>query len=81
MNDFVDPRTRLWAIAAVVLGIAMFLGIGMIEEPDTAALDLLPELVEIVPIAMTSVGVTSGAGPDGSQRRQSAPREVRQSSP
>jgi DNA-binding CsgD family transcriptional regulator len=57
MNDFMDTRTRLWAIVAVVLGIAMFLGIEMIEEPDTTALDLLFELVDIVPIVVTSVGV------------------------
>jgi DNA-binding CsgD family transcriptional regulator len=57
MNELIDSRTRFWAIAAVVLGIAMFLGIEMIEEPDTTALDLLFELVDIVPIVVTSVGV------------------------
>lgn len=57
MNELIDSRTRFWAIVAVVLGIAMFLGIEMIEEPDTTALELLFELVDIVPIVVTSVGV------------------------
>lgn len=57
MNDWIDPRTRMWAVAAVIAGVALFLGIELIEEPDSTALDLLLELIEIVPIVLTSVGV------------------------
>jgi DNA-binding NarL/FixJ family response regulator len=57
MSEWIDPRTRIWAVAAVIGGIALFLGLELVEEPDLTALDLLLELVEIVPVIMTSVGV------------------------
>lgn len=57
MNDWIDQRTRMWAVIAVFAGVALFLGIEMIEEPDATALDLLLELIDIVPIVLTSVGV------------------------
>lgn len=56
MNDWIDPRTRIWAVIAVLGGIALFLGIEIIEEPDSTVLDLLFELLEISPIVLTSVG-------------------------
>jgi len=57
MTELIDTRTRNWAIAGVILGIASFLGIEKLEEPDAGALELLFELVDIVPIVLTSVGV------------------------
>jgi DNA-binding CsgD family transcriptional regulator len=57
MNDLIDPRTRNWALVAVVLGVALFLGIEWLEEPNTTPLDLLFELLKIAPVVMTSVGV------------------------
>lgn len=57
MSDFIDPRTRLWAMVAVIAGVAMFLGIEWLEEPDTTPLELLFELLKIAPVVMTSVGV------------------------
>ncbi|HSV69822.1 MAG TPA: helix-turn-helix transcriptional regulator [Methylibium sp.] len=57
MNDLIDPRTRFWAIVAVIAGIALFLGIEWIEEPDTTPLGLLLELLKTAPIVLTSVGV------------------------
>jgi DNA-binding CsgD family transcriptional regulator len=52
-----DSRSRVWAAIAVIGGIGLLLGLELIEEPDAGALDLLLELLEIVPIVLTSVGV------------------------
>jgi DNA-binding CsgD family transcriptional regulator len=57
MNDWIDPRSRAWAVAAVIGGIGLLLGLELIEEPDASAFDLLFELLEIAPIVLTSVGV------------------------
>ena len=56
-NELLDPRTRGWAIAAVVVGIALFLGIEFLEEPAATPLDVLLELLKIAPVVITSVGV------------------------
>ena len=56
-NELLDPRTRLWALAAVFAGIALFLGIELIEEPAATPLDLLLELLKVAPVVITSVGV------------------------
>ena len=53
----IDSRTRLWAIVAVVVGVVLFLGLELVEEPELSLGDLLLELVSIVPVVMTSVGV------------------------
>ena len=52
-----DSRSRVWAAIAVIGGIGLLLGLELIEEPDAGALDLLLDLLEIVPIVLTSVGV------------------------
>jgi DNA-binding CsgD family transcriptional regulator len=57
MNDLIDPRTRAWAVAAVIAGIVLFLGIELFEEPGVTPLDLLLELLKITPVVITSVGV------------------------
>ena len=57
MNELLDPRTRLWAIVAVVAGIALFLGIELVEEPAATPLELLLELLKVAPVVVTSVGV------------------------
>jgi DNA-binding CsgD family transcriptional regulator len=56
MGDL-DARTRLFAAFAVVAGIALFLAMEKLEEPDLTTGELLYELVDIVPIVLTSVGV------------------------
>ncbi|MGH8503566.1 MAG: response regulator transcription factor [Gammaproteobacteria bacterium] len=56
MNDWIDSRTRAWAVVAVIGGIALFLGIELIENPDSSPLDLLLELLDIAPVVLTSVG-------------------------
>lgn len=57
MNDLIDSRTRLWAIVAVVVGVVLFLGLELLEEPELSLGGLLLELISIVPVVMTSVGV------------------------
>jgi DNA-binding CsgD family transcriptional regulator len=57
MNEWIDRRTLFWASLSVVLGIAVFLGLELREEPGMSALDLALELVETVPIVLTSVGI------------------------
>ncbi len=57
MNELIDPRTRVWALVAVIAGVALFLGIELIEEPGATPFDLLLELLKITPVVLTSVGV------------------------
>jgi DNA-binding CsgD family transcriptional regulator len=56
-NELLDARTRWWAIIAVVVGIALFLGIEFFEEPAATPLDVLLELLKIALVVVTSVGV------------------------
>ncbi len=56
MNDFIDRRTRFWAGAAVVAGVAFFFGLEWMEEPMTP-LEMVLELVTIVPGVLVGVGV------------------------
>ena len=57
MSEWIDSRTRIFAALAVVAGIALLLTLEWIEEPDLGALDLLFEVVDILPVVLTSVGV------------------------
>lgn len=57
MNEWIDPRARVWAIIAVVAGVGLLLGLELIEEPDLSAGELLLEVVDILPTVLTSVGV------------------------
>jgi DNA-binding CsgD family transcriptional regulator len=58
MDDWIDARTRAWALAAVIAGIGLFLGLEVLDEPESTAVDLLLALVEITPVVLASVGVT-----------------------
>jgi DNA-binding CsgD family transcriptional regulator len=57
MDEWIDARTRVWAAAAVVAGIGLYLYLEHREEPELSFGELLLELTEIVPIVLTSVGV------------------------
>ncbi len=57
MSEYFDSRTRAWAIVAVVAGIALFLTLEWLEEPDLTPAQLALELIDIVPVVLTSVGV------------------------
>lgn len=56
-TDWLDNSTRLWAGVAVIVGIALFLGVESLENPDAGWRELLFEMFDIVPIVLTSVGV------------------------
>jgi DNA-binding CsgD family transcriptional regulator len=57
MDDWLDRKTRVWAALAVVGGLALFLWLESIEEPDLTPGQLALELVDLVPTVLTSVGV------------------------
>src|SRR5262245_53050335 len=57
MSDWIEPRVRFWAIAAAIGGVVLLMTLEWIEEPDLTPGQLLLELVDVVPIVMTSVGV------------------------
>lgn len=57
MSDWIDRRTRVWAVVAIVCGVAFFLGLEISEEPGMAALDITIEFVKILPVVLMSVGV------------------------
>ena len=57
MTDLIDRRTRLVAALAVVAGIALLLGLEWREEPDLGPVDMLMEVIDILPVVLTSVGV------------------------
>jgi DNA-binding CsgD family transcriptional regulator len=57
MNELFDARTRLLAGLAVLLGVGLFIGLELYEEPSLTPTELLLELIQIVPVVMTSVGV------------------------
>jgi DNA-binding CsgD family transcriptional regulator len=57
MNDWLDNRMRVWAGLMTLAGIVFFLGMEKLEEPEISFGRLLFELVDIVPIVLTSVGV------------------------
>lgn len=56
MNEVIDRRTRLWAAAAVVAGVAFFFGLELLDEPMTP-LEMVLELAKIVPGVLVGVGV------------------------
>jgi hypothetical protein len=56
MSDFIDRRTRFWAGVAVVVGVALFFGLELQDEPMTP-LEMALELVKIVPGVLVGVGV------------------------
>jgi DNA-binding CsgD family transcriptional regulator len=57
MNDWLDKRTRAWAVVAVIGGLAVFLGLELLDEPDMSITEMLIELLKSVPIVVTTVGM------------------------
>lgn len=57
MRELIDARTRNWALLAIVGGIGLFVALELHEEPDLSAADLALELLSIVPVVLTAVGV------------------------
>jgi DNA-binding CsgD family transcriptional regulator len=57
MTELIDARTRGWAIVAVIVGIALFMGMELLDEPTATPLELLIELLKAAPVVITGVGV------------------------
>lgn len=57
MTDWIDAKTRVLALAAIVGGVGLFVGIELYEEPGATVTELVLSLVEIVPVVLSSVGV------------------------
>lgn len=57
MDHWIDSRTRLWAVIAIIAGLAVFVGIEWLEEPESTPRELLFELLKVSPVVLTSVGV------------------------
>lgn len=57
MSQLIDRKTVIWAVLASLAGIALFLGLELIEEPDMSAGDLAMEFLEIIPVVASTVGV------------------------
>ena len=57
MTDLIEPRVRIWALAALLGGVGLFIALEKYEEPDLTIGELLLELIEIVPVVAASVGV------------------------
>jgi DNA-binding CsgD family transcriptional regulator len=55
--DWIDSRTRVVAVLAVLAGIGMSMGLELIDEPEATLTDLLLHVVETIPGVLTSVGV------------------------
>ena len=57
MSEWIDARTRAWAVVAIVVGMVLILGLELAEEPDMSPLHLLFEVLKTLPLILTSVGV------------------------
>jgi DNA-binding CsgD family transcriptional regulator len=57
MNELIDARTRAWAIAAVIGGMALFFGLEVLDEPNSTPLEMVLEFLKTAPVVLTSVGV------------------------
>lgn len=57
MSEWIDRGSRIWALLAVIGGVALFLGLELWEEPDMSAFQIALEFVNIVPVVLMSVGV------------------------
>ena len=57
MNDWIEPSVRPWAIAAVVGGISLMLGLEWLDEGTLTLRQALLEIIDLTPSVLTSVGV------------------------
>jgi len=56
MTDWIDRRTGWWAGLAVAAGVGTFATLELAENPALTPVELVLELVELVPIVLLSVG-------------------------
>ena len=56
MSEYFDSITRIWAIAALILGVILFITLDLIDDPDSSIQDIIINLIEVAPVVLTSVG-------------------------
>lgn len=57
MSDFIRFRWHPWAPIAVIAGIGRYIGIDLIENPDSTLLDVTLNLAQAIPLVLTSAGI------------------------
>jgi len=57
MNGWLDRRTQIWAAAAVVVGVALFFGLELLDDEPMTPADMAIELLKIVPGVIVGVAV------------------------
>jgi DNA-binding CsgD family transcriptional regulator len=57
VHELIDPRTRAWAVAAVIAGLVLLVALELVEDPALSPAALALELLSIIPVVLTSVGV------------------------
>lgn len=57
MNELIDRKSKIWAGVAAAAGLTLFLSLELLEEPDMSAAELALEMLDLLPIVLTSVGV------------------------
>jgi DNA-binding CsgD family transcriptional regulator len=57
VTEWLDRRTLLWSLLAVIVGVTLYLRLELLEEPDMSALDMMLELIDIIPLVVVTVGV------------------------
>ena len=72
MSDWIDRRTRIWAIVAILVGVGFFLALEIAEEPEMSAVAIAVEFVKILPVVLVSVGVLLLFKVTTKQRRSSS---------
>jgi DNA-binding CsgD family transcriptional regulator len=55
--DWFDARTRVWAVLAVVAGVALSIALELVEDPTLSSAALVMELISVVPTVLMSVGI------------------------
>jgi DNA-binding CsgD family transcriptional regulator len=57
MSEFIDRKSKIWAGIAATAGLGLFLSLELIEEPNMSAVELALEVLDLLPVVLTSVGV------------------------
>jgi DNA-binding CsgD family transcriptional regulator len=70
MNNLIDRRSKLWAAVAAVGGLGLFLGLELLDEPGMTLFDMALEILDLIPIVATSVGVALLFQITGRQREE-----------
>jgi DNA-binding CsgD family transcriptional regulator len=70
MSELIDRRSKVWAAVAAVGGLALFLGLELLDEPEMTIWDMALEVLDLIPIVVTSVGVALLFQITGRQREE-----------